>query len=311
MPTNPNDVKVSVIICTFNPREDYFGRTLTALRPQSLSKHLWELVVVDNHSDRPVAERFDLSWHPQGRVVREDTLGLTPARLRGITEARGALIVFVDDDNVLDSDYLDQVIRTADARPYLGAWSGQCRPSFEAPPPDWTRRYWGNLAIREFDQDMWSNLPRLAETMPCGAGLCVRRAVAHHYLQLHETGNRKFQFGRTGGSLISGEDNDLAACACALGMGVGLMTALKLTHLIPPERLTESYLSRLAEGIYFSSVVLAHVHACHEEIASYKVRWHHLVRALLHRGPHRTIQLSVIRGRRKGLQFIHAAGSHA
>jgi glycosyltransferase involved in cell wall biosynthesis len=238
--------------------------------------------------------------------VREETLGLTPARLRGIQEAGGELLVFVDDDNVLDPDYLEAALRVAGERPFLGSWSGQCRPAFEQPPPDWTRRYWGNLVIREFDSDVWSNLPRLPQSMPCGAGLCVRRDVAKHYLRLHESGERSFQLDRRGESLTSGGDNDLAACACDLGLGVGLVASLKLTHLIPPERLTEDYLARLADDIVFSAVVLAHCRRSWEEIAQYRVRWHEPWRALLAGGPHRTIQRASIRGRRRGLQFITA-----
>ena len=95
-------------------------------------------------------------------------------------------------------DFLEIALRTMEERPFLGSWSGQCRPVFEEPPPEWTRRYWGNLVIREFDKDVWSNLPRLPESMPCGAGLCVRREVALHYLDLHESGKRSFQFDRSG-----------------------------------------------------------------------------------------------------------------
>ena len=92
--------------------------------------------------------------------------------------------------------------------------------------------------------------------MPCGAGLCVRREVALHYLSLYESGKRSFQFDRTGDSLLSGGDNDLAGCACDIGLGVGLIASLKLTHLIPPERLTEDYLARLSEGIHYSGALL-------------------------------------------------------
>jgi hypothetical protein len=94
--------------------------------------------------------------------------------------------------------------------------------------------YWGNLVVREFDNDVWSDLSWLSDTMPCGAGLCVRREVALHYLMLHESGKRSFQFDRAGRSLFSGGNNDLAACACDISLGVGLIASLKLTHLIPP-----------------------------------------------------------------------------
>ena len=67
---------------------------------------------MDNRSDEPLADRIDLSWHPDAHIVREDTLGLTPARLRGIRESKGDLLVFVDDDNVLDVDFLEVALRT-------------------------------------------------------------------------------------------------------------------------------------------------------------------------------------------------------
>jgi glycosyltransferase involved in cell wall biosynthesis len=283
---------------------DYFTRTIEGLKNQRLDRGRWDIVVVDNRSDQPVAGRFDFAWHPRARIVREEKLGLTPARLRGIREAEGALLVFVDDDNVLDPDFLETAVRIAAERPFLGSWSGQCRPGFETPPAEWTRRYWGNLVIREFDKDVWSNLPRLPDTMPCGAGLCVRHEVARAYLQLHEDGKRAFQFDRTGKSLLSGGDNDLAACACDIGLGVGLVPALKLTHLIPPERLTADYLTRLAEGIYFSAVVLAKLREQRAELLSYRVRPREYLRAVLTPSPHRAIQKAALRGRREGLRFV-------
>jgi hypothetical protein len=59
--------------------------------------------------------------------------------------------------------------------------------------------------------------------------------VAVHYLDLHESGERSFQFDRNGKSLLSGGDNDLAGCACDVGFGVGLIASLKLMRLISPE----------------------------------------------------------------------------
>lgn len=295
---------ISVILCTHNPRPDYLARTLSGLRSQTLPKSAWEFVLVDNKTNSPLANRVDISWHPMGRVVREDELGLTSARLRGINETSGELLVFVDDDNVLDADYLERAWSIACERPFLGAWSGQCRPAFEEPPPEWTRRYWGNLAIREFEQDVWSNLSRLPETMPCGAGLCVRRDVAARYAELHHSGAITIMLDRRGRSLFSGGDNDLAACACDLGLGVGLVASLKLSHLIPRERLTRAHLAQLAEGIYSSAVVLAHRRSSAEELAGYRVRWRDVVRALLKPSPHREIQLAVLRGCRRGARLV-------
>jgi len=299
--------ELSVVICTFNPKPQNFARCLEALRTQTAPAGAWELVVIDNRSDEPLEARTDLSWHPHARLVREETLGLTPARLRGIRESTGTLLVFVDDDNVLDPDYLSQVLRIGRERPYLGSWSGQCRGDFERPPPEWTRRYWGNLAVREFDEDVWSNLPRLAETMPCGAGLVVRRAVADHYLQLNESGQRGIQFDRTGSSLMSGGDNDLAACACDLGLGVGLCSSLKLQHIIPPDRLTADYLARLAEGISYSSILLDHQRGKPVHQRGLARRLADALRTLALRGPDRRIARAARRGADRAARQVGAS----
>lgn len=298
---------VSVIICTHNPRPAYFSRTLEALRAQGLANDRWELVIVDNKSAEPVAGRIDLAWHPRARVVHEPKLGLTPARLRGIREASAELLVFVDDDNVLDPDFLEVALATARDKPFLGSWSGQCRPGLEEEPPAWSRRYFGNLVLREFDRDSWSNLPRLPDSMPCGAGLCVRRDVARHYLALHDEGSRAIQLDRTGDSLLSGGDNDLAACACELGLGVGLIASLKLTHLIPPERFTAEYHARLAEGISFSSVLLDAERGISTPPRSRLGRLADIARIWRLKPPHRQIARAAIRGRDRAARQLAAA----
>lgn len=274
------------------------------LRAQTLPADQWEFLLIDNASESGHAPNADLGWHPTARVICEEKLGLTPARLCGIRQAKGDLLVFVDDDNILDPDFLTLALKIAQERPYLGSWSGQCRGRFDEEPPEWTRRYWGSLAVREFTEDRWSNLPRLADTMPCGAGMCVRHEVAMHYLKLNESGQRGFQFDRTGDSLVSGGDNDLAACACDLGLGVGLMTNLKLQHLIPPARLKADYLSRLAEGIHFSSALLDHTRGLPVVARSRGRRLLDGIRLQMTAQPHRSIQSAVIRGFDRAVEVL-------
>lgn len=295
---------LSVIICTHNPRNDYFARCLVALEAQSLAREKWELVLVDNASVPDKAPCPDLSWHPTAHLIHEGKLGLAPARLRGIREATSEVFVFVDDDNVLEADYLTMALRVAEDLPFLGPWSGQCHPELERPPPEWTRSYWGNLSMREFDKDIWSNLPRLPESMPWGAGLCVRRDVAMRYLVLHATRKRSFQFDRSGESLLSGGDNDLAARACDLGLGVGLIASLRLTHLIPPERFTEAYLARLAERIQFSSTLLDGEHGIPPVRREILGRIADFLRLMRLKPPLRRVMKSAHRGRERATRLL-------
>lgn len=297
---------VSAVICTHNPRHDYLCLVLAGLRQQTLPQNQWELIIIDNASDQRVADRFDVSWHKHGRHVREERLGLTAARLRGIAESSGDLIVFVDDDNVLDDDYLQAAVELSERWPMLGAWGGAIRPEFEVPPPTWIRLYRGALALRDFSHDRWSNLPHQHETTPCGAGLIVRRAVAEAYAENITTNSARASMDRIGNVLTSCGDSDLAFTACDLGLGTGQMTALRLTHLIPKTRLEEQYLLQLVEGIAYSHVWLNWFRGIWHDAAT--ARWQHLrglLRSLFLNRRARRHYLAAMRGRTRGARDLN------
>lgn len=247
---------LSVIICTHNPRYDYLNQVLKALKSQTLLLEQWELLLIDNASQQLLSLKIDLSWHSNARHIREEQLGLTPARLRGIQEAETETLVFVDDDNVLDSDYLEMTLKISKEYLLLGAWGGQIRPDFEEEPPAWTKPHWPMIAIREFDRDKWSNASYQNETTPCGAGLCIRKVVATKYAELIREQPERAGMDRKGKLLTSCGDSDLALTACDIGLGTGMFQSLKLTHLIPVTRLQEDYLLRLAEGTSYSMTLL-------------------------------------------------------
>jgi glycosyltransferase involved in cell wall biosynthesis len=251
-------LEFSVIVCTHNPRTDNLTRALAALRAQSFAFDRWELLLIDNASKDPISPRFDLSWHPGGRHIREDELGLTPARLRGFGEAKGNVLILVDDDNLLAPNYLVECSRIVESHPYLGTFgAGEIQPEFAISPPLWTEEFWGNLAVRTISQpSIWSNLVGHTTATPLGAGMIVRREIADQY--------RGFEtehiVGRKGTELCGGEDFDIAWTGLRMGYGMGLFRALSLTHLIPSERLQPDYLCRLMYGSAKSFELLKHRH---------------------------------------------------
>lgn len=247
---------ISVITCTHNPRQEYIDKVLAGLKSQTLPLEQWEYLLIDNASDRQLSSEIDLSWHPNSRHIREEQLGLTFARLRGIQESQGDILILVDDDNVLNSDYLEVALQISQNWSILGAWGGKIRGGFERIPPDWTKQYWIYLGIREFDQDRWSNLLHQHETTPCGVGLCVRKTVADKYAELVKHDPKRLALDRKGELMTSCGDTDLAFTACDLGLGTGQFISLQSTHLMPPSRLEEDYLVKLYEGVYYSHTIL-------------------------------------------------------
>jgi len=245
------------VICTHNPRKEFLEKALRCLRHQAHPTSDWELLIIDTRSDGPVASWVDLSWHPQGKVIREEKLGLTNARLCGLANAVGETLVFVDDDNLLAPDYLEEVARIGDAYPHLGAWGGQQAPVFLAPPADWIREDCKDLlACRRVDAPCWTNMPDMIEATPVGAGMCVRKNVAERYAQVLDSDPLRRSLDRTGTLLLACGDHDLALTSCDMGLGIGVFPSLKLDHLMPAERLKEEYLWRIAEGSGYSAAIL-------------------------------------------------------
>jgi glycosyltransferase involved in cell wall biosynthesis len=239
---------VSVIVCSHNPKPDCLFRTLSSIEGQTLGRDRWELLVVDNASKNRLSDTCDLSWHKCARHVREEKLGLTLARLRGIAESGGELLVFVDDDNVLAPGFLEEALRIHDQYPFLGAFgAGSLEPEFEIQPPPEIRSRLGLLALRSLVEARWSNNLSDVESIPWGAGLCVTRRVADAYgLLVNGFGSKIIAvLGRRGPELFSGEDDVFSWVAASVGLGFGVFPQLRLTHVISAARLSRDYFVRL------------------------------------------------------------------
>jgi len=251
---------VSVILCTHNPRPDYLRRALEALQKQTLPVEKWEFLLIDNASQDRVANTWDISWHPQGRHVLEEKVGLTFARLRGIEESQSPLLAFVDDDNVLAPDFLERAVALPTRYPFLGTFgAGRLEPEFEVPLPLQLTSGLGLLALRTVPTALWTNNVEDFYCTPCGAGLCVTRQVAEAYQELIERFNATSVIGRREKKLFSGEDDVFSWAAVMVGQGFGIFPELQITHLISAGRLTESYSVRLTRDHALSHGVLTYL----------------------------------------------------
>jgi glycosyltransferase involved in cell wall biosynthesis len=248
---------LSIIICTHNPDSNYLRRTLDGLKAQTLPLDQWELLLVDNASKERLAEHWDLSWHPHSRHVREDELGLTPARLRGIRESKGEVVVFVDDDNVLARNYLEAAAAIARRYPDLGVFgSGDLEPEFEVQPAPELVPMFAMLAARRVPSALWSNNPRDFSCLPWGAGLCATREIADYYLELVQSLNVNEVLDRRGQQLCSGGDDLFSWASVGRGRGFGLFPELRITHLMFAKRVSRRYLVNFIHDHRFSHGVL-------------------------------------------------------
>jgi glycosyltransferase involved in cell wall biosynthesis len=260
---------LSVIIPAHNPHPGRLRRTLAGLRAQTLPPDAWETILVDNASQPPVAaEDFAAAAPANFRIVVEPRLGLTAARRRGFDESRAPVAVLVDDDNILEPNYLKNVVCLFAGHPGLGAIGGKSLPEFERPPAAWESEFLPLLALRDL-----GNTPHLSrglrpdgaaqneypvDAAPIGAGMAIRREAAQSWMTAPEDGTLS---DRRGGELTSAGDNDIVLTLLHRGWEVAYFPELVLTHLIPAGRLAAPYLGRLNRGIQKSWMQVLTKHA--------------------------------------------------
>ncbi len=260
---------LSVIIPTHAPNSTRFERTLRGLKQQQLARDVWELLVIDNASPEPqLFSSFDFSWHPTTRIIREERLGLTWARIAGILASRGNYLVFVDDDNVLHPNYLKSTIEIFQKNSHLGAFGGKSLPEFEVEPEPWVTQFFKCLALRDLgEKALVSSLAEVSQSSrqypefaPIGAGMALQRQAVEHYVNRIMGDSTRVVIDRTGKSLSSGGDNDIVLTILRAGWEVGYFPQLQLTHLMPASRLTKEYLARVNRASSRSWVQVLDLH---------------------------------------------------
>lgn len=129
---------ITVALCTHN-HANRLERTLADLLHLRVPEAPWELLIIDNASRDATPDILDRQAWPVGwqvRVVQEDNLGLSNARNRAIREARGQYLIFLDDDETADPDWLCAFEQLIEAHS-PDAFGGRIEVLFEGPRPAW------------------------------------------------------------------------------------------------------------------------------------------------------------------------------
>ena len=238
MSTPEKTLDASVIVCTYN-RADSLADTLAALRKQTIpADFCWEVIVVDNNSrdrTREVVARIAAEW-PLVRYEFEGQQGLSHARNHGVACARGATLLFTDDDVLPEADWVERVL-TGLQRHQADACGGYIAPIWEEPPPAWlTSRFHGFLAIRmEGEQSYVIDSSRQT---PYGANMAIRRPLFER-VGLFDTGR-----GRVGNVLASGEDGEMFERILKAGAKVVFLHDARVHHRVEAFRVHKRYFRR-------------------------------------------------------------------
>ena len=239
---------LTAIICTYN-RAKYIGNLLESIAANDLPKSEYEILLVDNNctdNTREICEAFAAAHKDVNfRYVVEPEQGLSAARNKGIKEAKGDSIVYIDDDALVDAHYLRSYAEWFDSHPETMACGGPIEPLYETAEPSWMTPFtkalltaWMNYGdkVREYPKGRY----------PGGGNAAYRKEV------FDKVGLFNTALGRKGGNLMGSEEKDIFDKMHSLNMQILYLPTPVLHHCIPQAKLEKDYFDRLTLQIGMS-----------------------------------------------------------
>ena len=137
-------VIISVIICTYN-RAYLLSQCLDSLSNQTLEKHFFEVLIINNNSTDNTQEiaEFISKKEPNFRVILETSQGLSHARNRGWNEAQGLYVGYLDDDCKVPPEWL-QTAQSCITTQTPDIFGGPYYACYNSQKPKWFKDEYGS-----------------------------------------------------------------------------------------------------------------------------------------------------------------------
>jgi glycosyltransferase involved in cell wall biosynthesis len=239
---------LSLIICTYN-RDKYIYSCLKSIAENNYDPENYEVLLINNNStDKTEAEcrRFQQDYPDiPYKYFMETNQGLSHARNRGIKEANGDILVFLDDDSFASSDYLKNLDENVHKYSDLSAFGGEITPLFESGvAPSWLSKWtysWVSAINLGEDIQLFKGTK-----YPIGANMGISKKW------IDKVGNFNVALGRSKKNLIGGEEKDFFNRINSKNGKIYYFPNVKVKHVIPEDRTTYNYIERLGLGIGIS-----------------------------------------------------------
>lgn len=229
-------MNITVILCTYN-RCESLATALESIAASQLPDAVsWEVVVVDNNSKdktRNVVENLGQRYPGRFRYSFEPQQGKSHALNTGIREASGEILVFMDDDVVVDAKWLQNLTAVFLNADWAGA-GGRVLPERTFTPPVWLSLK-GKYALAPLAIfDLGPQPSELVEA-PFGTNMAFRKEV------FEKLGGFRTDLGPRPGSEARGEDTEFGDRALGAGQRLWYEPSAIVYHSLPAHRLKKEY----------------------------------------------------------------------
>lgn len=238
----------SVIVCCYNS-SDLLRETINSIcKLKTNEEFKVEVIIIDNASTDNTSETAERILNendcPFPYIIEtEATPGLSYARKKGVDISEFEYLVFCDDDNRLNENYLLNAFKIMEDKEEIGALGGVSRAVSDIEFPEWFDDFKQSYSVgrqAEASGEIISNMHSL-----WGAGMVIRKSTL---TKLYENGFHSLLSDRTGKKLTSGGDSEICYALRLAGWKIWFDESLILEHYLPEKRLTWEYLRKLNRG---------------------------------------------------------------
>lgn len=238
-------MRFSFITCTYN-RAENLRRTLDSLCVQTYNPSLYQIIVVDNNSSDNTAEVCnnikEKFFDNQIYYLKETNQGLSFALNRGISEAKGEFIVYIDDDETVGPKHLERLDEYLDQYKDAVLIGTQVVPIYEGNEPKWMSHFTQRLIGGYFNAG--NEVKKLDKGSYPGTGHTIIKRDLYSQYGLYNT-----DLGRTGSSLMGAEDKDMIYRLISNGVECYYFPNIPIYHHIPAYKLTNEFFNKLTLSI--------------------------------------------------------------
>lgn len=173
---------LSVIICSYN-REKYILDAIKSIANQTINSERYEVIIIDNNSTDStpdIVPKYLIDHNLSNfHYFTETSQGLTFARNKGIKKCNHKLISFIDDDAIVESNYVETIINSFDQNPTINALGGKVIPVFpETPEPKWMSKYIEGILSKV---DLGEKTQLFKNKYPVGCNMVFRKIIFEKY----------------------------------------------------------------------------------------------------------------------------------
>lgn len=235
--------KATVVLCTYK-RVETAQRALEAMSKQTMCKEDYEILVINNDPNSNEMRKLVLEAQHNSstkefiRYIDCPYQGLSSARNFALYEAKGKIVMFVDDDGLMEQHCLQRIVSAFELHKEAAVVGGQillnkperfCNvilPGYE-----------GIWSEHRFNQKKYFETKNDSE-YPYGCNYAIRRST------LRDLGGFRVSYGRMGKDFSGGEEMVLSHLVRKSGMSIGIEPDAVVIHDVDPSRYTLNHVKQ-------------------------------------------------------------------